>query len=100
LAWLALKRGEKTAVRTHIAPIVEHLKQGETLDGTSRPFYILLLTYKVLSWLDDPYAKTVLETAYGRLIAWANQITDDSRRDAFLENVSVNREIATLYETQ
>ena len=100
LAWLALHRNEETAVKNHIAPVVSHLQQGETLDGTSRPFYILLLTYKVLSWLDDPYAETVLAQAYGRLVAWANQITDDERRDSFLDSVPVNLEIAALYESQ
>ena len=100
LAWLALHRGEESAVKRYVEPIVNHLQQGETLDGTSRPFYILLLTYKVLSWLNDPYAAEVLEQAYGRLVAWANQITDDDRRDSFLESVPVNLEIATLYESQ
>lgn len=100
LAWLALERGDKTAVQTHISPVVTHLQDGQTLDGTSRPFYILLLTYKVLSWLDDTYAETVLAMAYGRLAAWANQITDDKRRDSFLDSVAVNREIAALFESQ
>ncbi len=99
LAWLALQREEKTAVKSHIRPVVECLKQGQTLDGTSHPFYVLLLTYKVLSWLEDPFAATVLQTAYGRLTAWANQITDESRRMAFLENVPVNREIAALHQS-
>jgi len=99
LALLALNRNDETAVKTHISPIATHLQQDQTLDGTSRPFYILLLTYKVLTWLDDPYAQTVLELAYGRLVAWANQITDDNRRDSFLESVPVNLEIATLYES-
>ena len=98
LAWLALNREDKTAVQTHIAPILTHLKGGQSLDGTSRPFYILLLTYKVLSWLEDAYAESVLEMAYGRLVAWADQITDDDRRDAFLGNVPVNLEISQLYE--
>ncbi len=100
LAWLALNRGEKTAVKTHITPIIEHLKQGETLDGTSRPLYVMLLTYKVLCSLDDPYAATVLASAYGRLVAWADQIIDDKRRSSFLDNVPFNREIALLYESQ
>ena len=100
LAWLALHREEKTAVKNHIAPIVAHLKKGENLDGTSRPFYILLLSYKVLSWLNDPYAAEVLAMAYGRLVSWANQITDDHRRDTFLESVPVNLEISLLYESQ
>lgn len=100
LAWLALNRGDKTAVQTHLAPIVTHLQEGQTLDGTSRPFYVLLLTYKVLSWLEDAYAETVLAMAYGRLASWANQITDDQRRDSFLDSVAVNQEIAALFEAQ
>ena len=100
LAWLALQSSDATAVKDHVNPIVEHIQQGQTLDGTSRPFYILLLTYKVLSWLKDPYAAKVLEQAYGRLVTWANQITDDDRRDSFLESVPVNLEIATIYESQ
>lgn len=100
LAWLALNRNDATAVQTHIDPIVTHLQQGQTVDGTSRPFFILLLTYKVLSWLEDPYADTVLEMAYGRLVSWANQITDDNRRTSFLKRVPVNLEISLLYEAQ
>ncbi|MCB9006680.1 MAG: tetratricopeptide repeat protein [Ardenticatenaceae bacterium] len=100
LAWLALNRGDETAVHTHLAPIVTHLQEGQTLDGTSRPFYILLLSYKVLASLNDPFADEVLAMAYGRLLSWANQITDDDRRDSFLERVPVNLEIAVLYESQ
>jgi tetratricopeptide (TPR) repeat protein len=100
LAWLALHQGDETAVKRHVSPIVAHLKKGETLDGTSRPFYILLLTYKALSWLDNPYATEVLEMAYGRLAAWTDQITDDHRRDSFLESVPVHLEISLLYESQ
>ncbi|MCP4418869.1 MAG: tetratricopeptide repeat protein [Chloroflexi bacterium] len=100
LALLALNRNDETAVKSYIAPIATHLQQGQTLDGTSRPFYIMLLTYKVLFWLNDPYAQTVLKLAYGRLLLWADQITDDDRRDSFLESVPVNLEISTLYESQ
>ena len=100
LAWLALQRGEETAVQQNLTPILNHLKEGQSLDGTSRPFYILLLTYKVLAFLKDPYADKVLEIAYGRLVSWANQITDDDRRDSFLESVPVNLEISLLYESQ
>jgi predicted ATPase/predicted Ser/Thr protein kinase len=100
LAWLALNRGEETAVHTHLSPIVAHLQEGQTLDGTSRPFYILLLAYKVLAALADPFADEVLATAYGRLVSWANQITDDRRRDSFLESVPVNLEISILFEAK
>lgn len=100
LAWLALNLGEETAVSTHLTPIITHLKKGETLDGTSRPFFILLLTYKVLAARNDPYADEVLAMAYGRLVAWANQITDDDRRDSFLESVPVNLEISILFEAK
>lgn len=100
LAWLALSLEDETAVHPHLSAIVAHLKEGETLDGTSRPFYILLLTYKVLAALNDPYASEVLEMAYGRLVSWANQITDDDRRDSFLESVPTNLEISLLYESQ
>jgi predicted ATPase len=100
LAWLALQRAEETAVHTHLSPIVTHLQKGQTLDGTSRPFFILLQTYKVLSWLNDRYAAEVLAMAYGRLVFWANQITDDDRRDSFLESVPVHLEISLLYEAQ
>lgn len=100
LAWLALSRKDETAVSTHITPIIEHLKGGQSLDGTSRPFYILLLTYKVLATRDDPYADEVLEMAYGRLVHWANQITDDDRRDSFLERVPANLEISILFEAK
>ncbi len=99
LAWLALNRGEETAVTSHITPIITHLQAGQTVDGTSRPFFILLLTYKALSWLNDPYAAAVLAQAYGRLTAWANQITDAERRTSFLEDVPVNQEIAALYQS-
>lgn len=100
LAWLALSRGDDTAVHTHLAPIVTHLQEGHTLDGTSRPFYILLLTYKVLSSLKDAYATKVLEMAYGRLMTWANQITDQDRRSSFLQSVPINLEISLLFEAQ
>ncbi len=100
LAWLSLNRGDETAVSTHVTPIITHLKDGQSLDGTSRPFYILLLTYKVLAAQEDPYADEILAMAYGRLVQWANQITDDDRRDSFLERVPTNLEISILFEAK
>ncbi|WP_420644914.1 protein kinase domain-containing protein [Candidatus Leptofilum sp.] len=100
LAWLAMQRGDETAAKQHLAPILEHLHQGNTLDGTARPFYILLHTYKVLFWLQDPGAAEVLAMAYGRLVTWISQITNEEWQDSFLESVPVNLEIATLYESQ
>lgn len=98
LAWLALNLGDETVVSAHLAPITNHLKSGQTLDGTSRPFLILLLTYKVLSIINDPYAYTVLEMAYNRLMHWANQITNNAWRESFLKRVPANLEILTLFE--
>ena len=100
LAWLALNGEDETAVHQHLEPIMTHIATGQSLDGTSRPFFILLMTYKTLAALHDPRAEDVLAAAYGRLVFWANQITDDDRRDFFLESVPVNLEISLLFEAQ
>ena len=97
LAWLSLQQGGKTVVHAHLSPVLTHLKEQRTLDGTSRSFFILLLTYKVLFELNDAYSDEILQQAYGRLNNWANQITNPDRRSSFLHNVAINKEIVAIF---
>ena len=71
------------------------------VEGTGLPYEIdnkdrleiLLSCYKVLVANGDERAKTVLESAYTLLCEQAENITDQTTRQAFLQNVPANREI-------
>ena len=97
LARVALLREDLASAQTHIQPVVAYLQVGNTPTGTSRPFYIYLATYEVLAAAADPYAPTLLQQAHDELTAYAQNISDESRRQAFFQNVPEHRQIKSLY---
>ncbi|WP_420644919.1 tetratricopeptide repeat protein [Candidatus Leptofilum sp.] len=97
LAKAALLQEDLEKARANIQPVVTHLQSGNTLAGTSRPFYIYLVCYELLAAVQDPYAPIVLKQAYEELSRYAYKITDELRLKSFWQNVKEHRQIRTLF---
>jgi tetratricopeptide (TPR) repeat protein len=98
LARTALRVGDLVSAQEHVRSILSQLEQDGALEGTDQPLRVFLSCYLVLRALDDPRADGILETAYGMLKARADGISDPSTRQVFLENVTYNREILSLWQ--
>ena len=98
LARLSMLQGDRSTAEQHVNTILAQLEQDGTLEGTDQPLRVYLNCYLVLSGLDDPRAKGILNTAHDMLKTRANGISDPSARQVFLENITYNREILSLWE--
>jgi tetratricopeptide (TPR) repeat protein len=97
LARVALHQGDLELAQAHIQPMITYLQAGNTAMGMSRPFYIYLICVELLTVSDDPYAATLLQQAHAELTRFAENISDELRRHACLENVADHRQIRTLF---
>lgn len=98
LARIALMQGDLSSAQSHVKPILSQIEQDRALEGTDQPLRVYLSCYLVLCAVSDPRADAILETAWGMLKARADGISDPSTRRVFLENVTYNREILSLWE--
>lgn len=98
LARIALMRGDLTSAQDHVNAILTQIEQDGALEGTDQPLRVYLSCFLVLRAANDSRAEKILETAYGMLKTRADGISDPSARRAFLENVTYNREILSLWE--
>ena len=101
-AWRAFRllEGDSASAKMHVDAILAQLEQDGTLEGTDQPLRVYLSCYLVLSGMDDPRAKAILNTAHDMLKTRANGIADPSARQMFLEKITYNREILSLWETR
>ena len=100
LARVALLRGDMEQAQLYIQPVVDFLQAGNKPVGTSRPFYIYLVCYEILHAAGEPYADTLLQQAHDELSEYAQNISDDLRRQAFFQNVPDHHRIRNLFNTQ
>ncbi|HSR33469.1 MAG TPA: tetratricopeptide repeat protein, partial [Anaerolineae bacterium] len=98
LARIYLQQGQSAAAGRHAEDIVAQLQLDGTLEGTDEPLRVYLSCYLVLSRTGDPRAVGILNAAHDMLKTRANGISDPAARQRFLENVSHNKEILTLWE--
>jgi len=98
LARVALLQGDLELAQAHIQPVITYLQAGNSAMGTSRPFYIYLVCIELLTASDDPYAATLLQQAHNELTCFAENISDELRRHAYLENVPDHRQIRKLFK--
>lgn len=98
LARIFLLDGDPPSAKRHVDTILAQLDEDGTLEGTDQPLRVYLSCYYVLSNMNDPQAKGILNTAHDMLRTRANGITDPSGRKVFLENIPYNREILSLWE--
>jgi hypothetical protein len=97
LARLDLARGDPVEALSWVEKILSHLET-DNLDGTLEPYRIYLTCYHVLRANKDPRANPILTEAYNLIQERAKNISDESLRILFLENVAVNREIISECE--
>jgi predicted ATPase/class 3 adenylate cyclase len=100
LARAAVAQGNLPLALEHVHEIVAYLAEGGSLQETWEPLRIYLTCYQVLRSAGDPRADEILETAFNLLQDQASQISDQSYRSLFLENVSWHREIIRAWETR
>ena len=96
LARLALVQNNLEEAGDRVGEIMEYLEDHSS-DGADEPFLVYLTCYRVLKALEDPRAWNLLQDAYHKLQAQAEQIHDDALRRSFLENVLANQEIVAAY---
>ncbi|MEM7126321.1 MAG: BTAD domain-containing putative transcriptional regulator [Chloroflexota bacterium] len=95
IAQLDLEVGEATSALAHVNTILQTIDEvGYT--GVSEIFLVYLISYRVLSVASDPRTEEVLQTGQQLLSETAALIEDESTRRAFLNDVSINHELARI----
>lgn len=97
LAWSALGESNLELAQKHIQPVVAHLKAGESVMGSSRPFFIYQVLYHLLAAIGDAQADSILAEAHEQLTLFAAEITDQAQQRAFFQNVLEHKQIHTLF---
>jgi predicted ATPase/class 3 adenylate cyclase len=100
LARIALIQNNRSEARTHLETIMSQLGKDGTLEGTDQPLRVYLNCYLVLHAINDQRANKTLKTGYELLIKRADGITDPSARQMFLEKITYNREILSIWESK
>ncbi|HZF80043.1 MAG TPA: hypothetical protein VEZ89_09640, partial [Rubrivivax sp.] len=98
LARVSLAEGDNAQARAALQPLLQHVADGGTLDGTEYTSLIEWTCYRALSGAGDSQAFYWLNRAARALIAQANALNGGSSapqllRDAFLKDVPHHREI-------
>ena len=68
-----------------------------TTDGFSEPMQVYQTCYEGLEALQDSRAPMLLVKAYQALLAFADQIEDETYRASFLQNIPANQKIREAY---
>ena len=97
LARIALARDDVPGAGRNLAPLLETLESGGTLDGTFGASAIQLVCWQFLDRSQDPRAGAFLSKAHDALQAQASKLTDPALRESFLSRVPPNREIVAAW---
>ncbi|MGC9346617.1 MAG: tetratricopeptide repeat protein, partial [Anaerolineae bacterium] len=98
LARAYLSQGEMDAALAQVEQILSYLETGHVY-GTMEPTRTYLTCYRVLAAAGDARADGVLHEGHELLMAWAANVDDEDLRRSYLENVTVNRELAAVYRS-
>lgn len=96
LARLALAAGDLQRALVEVEAVLAIL-QRHPLAGFDEPFQVYLTCYTVLAAHQDVRAARVLATAHNLLIGYADRLLDPTVRRAFLEKVTLHRELQLAY---
>jgi len=99
LAQLALIKDDLESAVTFAEEILQHIDKTH-LQGPDRVLWIYLTCYHVMRQKEDARALTVLETAHALMNQRASSITEADLRTIFLQNISENRQISHIWETE
>ncbi len=94
LARTALAQHNLRRARAEVEPILEHLAKN-SLESAAEPLRVHFICYQVLSAAGDPRSGEILQQAYVLMQERAAKL-DENQRRTYLENVPVNRELASL----
>ncbi|MCE7988720.1 MAG: hypothetical protein DYG89_46795 [Caldilinea sp. CFX5] len=92
LAALLFAQNRLREAISEIEAALAHMAQ-HGLAGANEPFTVYWTAVRVFRAANDPRADTVLRSAYQALQEIAAQLTDDTWRRSFLEDVVVNRHL-------
>jgi predicted ATPase/class 3 adenylate cyclase len=98
LARIHLTEGDLHSAQVQADAILAQLEQDGTLEGTDQPLRVYLGCHLVLSALNDPRARGILNTAHDMLKTRANGIPDPLARRQFLQTIPYNSEIGSLWQ--
>ena len=96
LARVSLLSDEQDEALKSVEEISAYLA-GHSLDGTDETVRIYLTCYRVLKLNRDDRARSILTSAYKLLMERADRISDQARRQSYLERISYHRELITEY---
>lgn len=106
LARVAMARQDLALAEAHVEQILAQLENND-LAGTDEPMRIFLTCYQVLAYTSNGWqeateqnsrARQVLRQGYDLLQRRAAQIVDPELKQAFLENVILNRQVRAAWE--
>ena len=100
LARVALARGDVSGAMGWVAPILDALADGESLDGTWEPLRIYLTAFDVLRAAGDVRAEQVLRRASDELEERSRKITDEADRHSYRHAVPWHHRIVELSAEQ
>lgn len=94
LVEISLQRADASNARACAEKILAYLEQHPSQHGTPAAANAALAAYHALERANDARGRVVLEAAQRAVSARAENIADETRRRAFLENVRAHRELA------
>lgn len=97
LGKVALAQGNMAKADAHLQPLLAHWEAEHSFAGTSRPFFVYLVLYEMLTASDDARASAVLMQAHEHLTLFAAEMTDEAQRQAFFKNVPEHWQIHSFF---
>jgi tetratricopeptide (TPR) repeat protein len=95
LATLHLAQGDPVTAHAALEPLLPRFDPAH-FDTFFTAARFLLAAYKILAANDDPRAAAMLTQAWQSVTAFADKISDPTRRHAFLTNVPIHRALGLL----
>ncbi|MCX6050298.1 MAG: BTAD domain-containing putative transcriptional regulator [Chloroflexi bacterium] len=96
LAEIAEQQGDGSQAQTLVEALLKQLIEHPSM-GQDEPFYVYFTCYQILAAHQDPRAATILVQGHTRLQQYADQLTDATLRQTFLEIVPVHRALHQAY---
>jgi tetratricopeptide (TPR) repeat protein len=96
----ALARSDPEHALSEIAPVIQDVLEGGSLDGAEEPMRTLLICYQVMAATNDRRAQEFIDRARLKLIERAERINGISRRNNYLHKVPYHHQIIFAWENE